>query len=452
MKRIFIGAGFSIGILTLSIAIALQTAQASPLGEALVVQTSGGTPFDIAFEVLVTDDDRNVMLPTEVQGRVLGTASGWVYVMTGGVSLAPIEISRVSIPDLRYETMARPAQTSSTTFSWTPDQQWLLYAELEGNDRLLMRVRPDGSEPQNLTEGLAGLLGEYLVSPDSQWVYVATRDVNQNISTLYRIGLTSGERQILLESAASGISLSSISPDGNHLIMIKGLSIYLMNTNGGDPLPIGTGDVGRVEVGWLARKNLMVIGASSSPGSRVFLADVATGRTFRDVYDAGLVAVSPDEEWILINQSGLSLDRMRWNGRDSVIIDVSVLGYLGWTPDGSTYFYYDAGHIRGVLPDGSARDVLAFPSNTAYGGGWFIHEEWAYFTLSGVEGANLYRMHLDGSDFMPVTDFVGRQVVIVDTVTPTFDEWQSGWLIGLMGGLMVVGGVGVSARARRGVK
>lgn len=449
MKRIFIGAGFCIGILTLSIAIALHTAQASPPDEALVVQTADSMGNAPTVETLFASEHQFLMLPSGVPGYFVAADNAWVYVAAWA---APDVLLRLSPPNNQHEPVTRFSPQTRSTFAWTPDQRWLLYVELVGDDRILMRVRPDGSEQQNLTEGLASVLGAFLVSPDSQWAYVATRDVNQNISTLYRISLTSGEQHVLLESAASGISLSSISPDGNHLILIKGLSIYLMNADGGDPLPIGTGDVGRVEVGWLASKNLMVIGAFSSPGSRVFLADVATGRTFRDVYDAGLVAVSPDDEWLLINQSGLSLDRMRWNSRDADLIDVSVLGYLGWTPDGSTYFYYDARHIRGVQPDGPAVDVLAFPANTVYGGGWFVHDDWAYFTLSGATGANLYRMRFDGSDFQQITDFEGRRVVIVEIVTPTFDEWRSGWLIGLTGGLMVVGGVGLSARARQGVK
>lgn len=456
MKRVIIWAFLLMGSLTLLTTANLygvDQSSAAPY-DAFIVQDSPTSTYNPTFRLLFPNQRRSFAMMSGPNLEFLAADDGWLYLRDWGeVGAMSLEVFRVSlsIPSRHHQPLAYLSRADTGQWARTSGQQWFLYPAYVNNDLMLMRVSVDGHERQNLTEGLPGSVVDFLVSPDGQWVYFSLRDANSLIA-LYRRSLIGSDVQRLLEPLNSYPKPLFVFPDGSRVLITKGFSLYLMDTTTLDLLPVGTGEVTRTQVEWLASKNRLVISTFSSPGSRVLVADAATGRIYWDVYDAWGVTVSPDDEWVFLNQSGLSLDRRRWNGQDPAVLDVSVLGYLGWTPDGATYFYYDASHIRGVGSDGTAFDVLAFPPQTAYGDGWFIHDAWAYFTLSGVKGDNIYRMRLDGSDFEQVTDFTDRRVTIKALAAPIFEEWCSQWHLLVAGMIALLVGLVLSANLNKGVK
>lgn len=456
MKRVMIWLCFLMGILTLTTVTAIYAAERSSSApfDALILQDSPGYGYDPTFRLLFPNQRRAFAMIGGPNLEFIAVEDGWLYLRDWGeIDATSHEIFRVSlsVPSRRHQTLAYLSRADTGQFVRTSGQQWFLYPAFVNEDLSLMRVRVDGRDRQNLTEGLMGDVVDFLVAPDGQWVYFTLRDADSLIS-LYRRSLIGSDVQRLLEPLNSFPKPLYVFPDGRRLLIMKGFSLYLLNTTTLELLPVGTGDVTRVVVEWLSSKNRLVISTFSSPGTRLLVADAETGRIVWDVYDAWGVAVSPDDEWVFFNQSGLSLDRRRWNGRDATVVDVSVLDYLGWTPDGSAYFYYDASHIRRVFPDGTTDAVLAFPVQTAYGGGWFIQDDWAYFTLSGAHGDNIYRMRLDGRDLQQVTDFANRRVTIKGMATPIFEEWRSYWHPLVGGIILLLVSLALSANPRRRVK
>lgn len=452
MKRVMIWVGLLAGILTLTTVFALYAAQqpsTSP-DSLFVVQDSPSYGYDPTYRLLFPNQRRSFALISGLSLEFIAAADGRIFLRDWGeVDSMSHEFFSLSISGQRHQSLARLSRAAGVELVWTAGHQWLLYPAFDHDDLMLMRVRVDGRDRENLTEGLSGDLAHFLVAPDGQSVFITLLDAKGQIA-IYRRSLVDGDMQRWLDPSRAHPTPVYVFPAGKRLLILRGYSLYLLNEAGDEPFPVGSGEVTQAQVNWLASKNVLVIGAYASPGRKVFAADSETGNILWTEYDASLLSVSPDDEWVYLIQSGLSLKRLRWDGHDSTVIERAMRGDLGW--NGPRYFFYNDFAIRAMQPDGTVRDVLAFPPNTASGGGWFIQDDWAYFTLSGAEGDNIFRVRLDGRDFEPVTAFHNRRAYIVGSLAPIFEEWRSYWHPLVGGIILLLVSLALSANPLRRVK
>lgn len=437
MNRVTVWACFIMGLLTLTTVTAMYAAQQSSTSadNLFIVQDSPSYGYDPTFRLLFPNQRLTFAMISGLSLEFIAAADGRIFLRDWGeVDSISHEFFSLSIAGQRHQSLARLSRADRVELVWTGGHQWLLYPAFDHDDPMLMRVRVDGRDRENLTERLSGDLAHFLVAPDGQSVFVTLLDAKGQIA-IYRRSLVDADMQRWLDPSRAHPIPVYVFPDGKRLLILRGYSLYLIHEAGDEPFPIGSGEVTQAQVNWLASKNVLVIGAYASLGRKVFAADSKTGHILWTEYDASLLSVSPDDEWVYFIQSGLSLKRLRWDGHDSTVIERAMRGDLGW--DGTRFYFYNDFAIRAVQPDGTVRDVLAFPPNTAFGGGWFIQGDWAYFTLSGVDGDNIYRVRLDGRDFEQVTAFHNRRAYIVGSLAPNFDEWRSYWHP-LVGGIILL--------------
>jgi Tol biopolymer transport system component len=197
-------------------------------------------------------------------------------------------VGRIRPDGSDYEDLTGSLVGVLYSFQWTPNRDWIVF--IAGwSETEIYRMRPDGSDLLNLTPLRDGDNFSLNLSPDGEWIYFISGDRDNR--DVYRIRLDGTERENL-----------TASPNIDELsLILEGEWLYFISEQA------GVRDIFRMRLDGKGRENLMHSISGSSMLSSLRL--------------------SPNREWLVFNDEGWY--RMRLDGSNRQRIPDSTSDF--WT-------------------------------------------------------------------------------------------------------------------------
>ena len=246
----------------------------------------------------------------------------------GDISKAHPVVTRKNVQDGRFG------------IAWTPDGR-LVYDSVADSDSTIWSIKPDGTEPRQLTDGTSDDFAPE-VSPDGRFIiFGAVRNGFQ----IWRMDIDGANARQM--TFGSGAPTFSYSPDGRWIVMdpYQG-GIWKMDSSGGDPMQV-------VKDGALVYPQV-------SPNGRMIAYRVSDKDTKRP-----RINIINFDDGALLKQFDLPVS--------SAPPFFDSLSYRGfhWSPDGSGIVYIDtAGGVSNLwripLDGGPAKKITDFKSDRIF--------------------------------------------------------------------------------------
>ena len=227
---------------------------------------------------------------------------------------------------------------------WAPDSKSLLWS---GSDHKLRRVSVDGAKTEILATGEAGPINSAQFSPDGKWVSYAKQDKLVR-SHVWIKNLDSGDDHMIASSEFQNATGAKWTPDGKRLLLIGGVSVPAMASQGfrGTPSQLYSLTLSHVDKAPDDR------GINTEEQAMAALNEPPVARAGRPATQAVTVAI----EW----------DGMERRTRKLTSLPASVMSIVP-SPDSRTYALMS----MGGAPGGGAADALAGAGPALY----VIHED-----------------------------------------------------------------------------
>ncbi len=258
----------------------------------------------------------------------------------------------------------------------TEDDTWIIFScgRVRTDNYEIYRVRPDGTELQQLTDNNISDFSPRW-SPDGDWiVYVGewkeiTFFWTDNDAEIYRVRPDGTELQQLTDNNL-GDNSPRWSPDGEWIAYaVDNSEIYRMRPDGSEQ------------------------------------------QRLTQVQDADLPTWSPDGEWIAFVSDRSEVYRVRPDGTDlELVAEADNISELAWSPDGEWIaFISNRSNIYRVRPDGENLQLLTSTSMRRVSQlSWSPDGEWIAFSASNNRlGSDLFKITADGSEIEQLTDLSG---------------------------------------------
>jgi Tol biopolymer transport system component len=307
-----------------------------------------------------------------------------------------------------------------TTAQDLSDNSWLIFWMATEDHGHVYRMRPDGSDLQNLTQNVTEIESLKAISPDQQWLYLEGTD------QLYRMSIDGRVFQQLTNEDSD--SFVTLSPDGEwlyftrYLDQIMDAEAYRMRSDGSEIQRLG-GTKGDLFYGQLFFEGAWLYLAPTSETPTLkrmrldgsLLEDLTEGLDERGVRLKWIdftTALSPDRQWLIFTcEAGMrtSICRMRLDGSEAQeLTHLNAYNFFeAWLPNGEGMLftsYVDSELTNGDLYqmdlDGDRKKKLTdFPDDISSLFLEFTRDQTQM--LMSVEtshsGRDIYRMNLDGS-------------------------------------------------------
>lgn len=371
-------------------------------------------------------------------------------------------------PYLRWDMADGTRQLADSTvqggYVWTPDGQWLIYAEFQRRQAVnLWRVRRDGTGRQNLTQNsipaiTVGLFRPPLVSPNGQWILFTTRALAPERYEIYRVPVDGSTAPELITGAIESPAQTVFWPANEWAVADIGGRLYWISPDGSTIRPLLRDDDRRYFVqAWLPQSGLLIITDLNRNHSAVRPGETTPVWTL-DGY-VSPIWPTPDEAWLIIGREQGRLERLRphakspltWlNINNSTPILTDNLGnlypldptgqWVAFTADalvGATLTLQRVHVLTGEVQPITTLDLRGM--NGSEVAGWSPDGKWLLVQIFGQAGVRILRIEAATGHIEYLTD--GRHSDYFVGWGPRLDKkWAAGGLLLLgMGGLIWAG-------------
>lgn len=298
--------------------------------------------------------------------------------------------------DLTYTARLAPGSLSlggqsvkqEVVWQFTVREAWIAYISPVNQDREVWRVRPNGTDAQQLTQ-TGGAVYDLAVSRDGEQIAYSVLNEKRGID-LWLMRADGSQPRQAVECGLDQCTVPAFAPDGAQLA-------YSRESAGLEP------------------------GAPPGP-PRAWILDLTTGETGQLYQDSQVLGYgpswSPDGQWIAVLDGAVGSLRVYnlQNGQEALL--PTAMGMMGaWSPDGSQMIYTDltfgddapfATLYRADFTNPAIEPLLGREPNSAdYGPpAWSPTGEWlavSQRTADSGPGKQIWLMHPDGTQPHPVT-------------------------------------------------
>jgi Tol biopolymer transport system component len=328
---------------------------------------------------------------------------------------------------------------ASQTVAQDEGDEWIYFLSERDNNLEIYRMRPDGSEQQNLTnnpdmDAFSVDIATYGFSPDQEWIYFpSTREGNTDI---YRMSVDGTVVERLTDDPATDNFSRSVelfwSPDGQWLAFERYLNdqaeVFIMRPDGTEQQNVSLSSCSDLVDGWSPDSQWLTIYTNCAGQIDIVALQVndptATLRTFvaTGEIDFGRGWTADNQWFYYVSGSNGTTDIYRydpvadlheqvtdWTGDESLLVITDEWLYIRGFPNEQTDLF------RTKL-DGTELEQLT--DTTDWEGSFQLTADAMYYIADNEETNTntLYHANLDGTD--PQALFAHSS-----------DEWYSEWLL-----------------------
>jgi TolB protein len=186
--------------------------------------------------------------------------------------------------------------TNYDEYAWSPDGQWILFSAFANNSVEIFRIRPDGSDLQNLTNSPYHQI-DPLWSPDGQWIYFLQRSGPANTLNLYRMR-SDGTEMRPVTSVAGNITGLYWSPDQKWIlytlepVLVREWHLYRALPDGKSAQEIAEGVGNIIFIAWSPDGQSLAYSATGNVRQNIFIASL-DGTAPRQLTHSTLPDIAP---------------------------------------------------------------------------------------------------------------------------------------------------------------
>ena len=348
----------------------------------------------------------------------------WIIFETYGVDGWRIYRMHLDGSDIQPITPQNEREIIVQFQSWTPDDLWMVFKSGEPGSRALFRVRPDGTNLEQLTKEYQNIQFESW-SPDGEWMIFYANE--GGVWDLYRMRADGTDIWNLTDDVNEN-AFVSWSPDGEWMILQTAIDTHWRMFR----LRLGDFEMQR-----LAEQMSANFLAWSPNGEWLYFAspDSETdyyehlyrmrpnGSDIQQLTDVSLfydfVSWTPDSTWMIGSYTqrlmpGIGLFQMRPDGSEFRLLNGPPSDFMTFSPDGNWLYYFseEAAWCRAHIETSLHECFSDVPENFVT---WLSTEDMIFIDYDGI-----YIVSADGSNVQWIADSPGS----VDAAVGSPDgEW-----------------------------